>query len=348
MPSPNVPIMYEHREWADTEVSTGRQLTVSAITLGLTVLVTVIVWFVSDASTRAWSSSGWMETGVLACMAAPIAMLFAWREIDLSLLGTSAVGALVAVEVDSIPAALATGFAVGAAIGAVIGVIRWLVAAPSAVVSLLAGWTVQQLSNDQIGTRGGQVSGRVTSGPALLVALVVVAAAVGVWFLHPRRSGMRSGHPHPSVIVGFALSGAAGTVGGVLLAKYLQYGQIGVGSAFSVLAVATIGVAGLLFGAGWYAPILATIAAPVLVALQLAFVSSDRSLFQKELLVGALALIGLVIAWGFHRLSEDEAPSPLPRHGWEPAIQPQPSPPWGSDEVPAPPPPSRTAQTDHR
>jgi ribose/xylose/arabinose/galactoside ABC-type transport system permease subunit len=298
---------------------------------------------------------------VLAALAAPMALLFAWGEVDLSALGMFPFAGYIYAEVggDTVVVGLLVAVAAGLAIGAAIGLLRWLTRVPSAVLSLAVGFVLQAVTLKQLDSgimrliEDGVVEG---SGLPALVAIgftsLTIAAAVA--FRRPAGDevGTAAGPRGGEVVVGFALSGAAAGAYGALNAGMLRVvAPTGLALLLTVLCAVAIG--GVVHGNRVVGPLAAAVGAGAAQLLTAATVLRAWAASDQQLLVAAVLGVCLLVSHGLHRLIGDHpgvrpvgaAPpaaggttpgrpgtGPVTGHGPAPLAPPAP---------PPPPPPSR-------
>lgn len=292
---------------------------------------------------------------ILAALAGPVALLFAWGEVDLSALGMLPFAGYVYTEVggDGVVVGLLAAVAAGLAIGAAVGLLRWLTRAPSAVLSLAVGFilqaaTVKHLDGGQVrAVEEGVVDG---SGLPALAAIGFISLTVAVAVAFGRPAGPDVGtaaRPRGGqVVVGFAMSGAAAGAYGALNAGMVRaVAPNGLLLLLSVLCAVAIG--GVARGNRLVGPLAAAAGAGAVQLLAISGVLRGWEPGDQQLLVASVLGACLLVSHGLDRLLGDPLaaqaglPAPPPAAAWAPPVGAPPSP-WPTPDTPppAPPPPS--------
>lgn len=316
----------------------------SALTMGIGLLVAVVLFVNGDGPGEYFGRSAFQSTvAALAMLAAPIALLVAWDEIDLSMIGTVALGTALYAEMgdDGAAGALAAASAAGVAIGAAVGAVRWLTGAHPALVSLAAGVLVTGIAfevGDDDGFSGAPA--RPIDGQGLpmgLMVVVVLLATVLAVVLARDPADVRAAAPHPRVVLGFALTGLAGCLYGAVLAGIFAFAAPGQVSIEVFIVFTTVAVAGVVRASGLIAPLLAVPAAAIVTVLSDSVSFNGWSRGEHELVLGGVFLVTLVVGQGLARLlGSGSTPAGAPAPG--PAPTPMPAAlAWGAP--PGPPPP---------
>jgi ribose/xylose/arabinose/galactoside ABC-type transport system permease subunit len=295
---------------ADEGLSLGH-LVGPAVTLGLGWIVALVVYFgAGDVPSSYLGDSVVPFALTLAALAAPVALLLAWGEVDLSAFGMLPFAGYVYAEVSDsgVLLGLVAAGAAGLLIGAVVGVVRWATRAPSAVVSLGAGFVLQAVAFTLLGDESplrtlveGHVSG---SGLPLLAALGFTAVTVAVAVALRGRGGHEpAGGPRgPEVVVGFGLSGAAAATYGALVAGMTGAVTLTDGSSLLLTLFAAVAVGGVVRGNRIVGPITAALGA---IAVQLILSGGalrEWDFGDRNLAIAALLALCLVLAHALARL----------------------------------------------
>lgn len=281
---------------------------------------------------------------VLAALAAPVALLFAWGEMDLSALGMLPFAGYIYAEVggDGVVVGLLAATAAGVAIGGVLGLVRWLTRAPSAALSLGVGFVLQAVTLKLVGTPGMRLEDGIVDGSGLpaLAAIgfmsLTVGAAVTFRSLRPAGGevGSAAGPLGVEVVVGFALSGAAAGAYGALNAGMLRT-VVPNGLSLLLLVLCAVAVGGVVRGNRLVGPLAAVAAAGAVQLLAVSVTLRAWEASDQQLLLASVLGVGLLISHGLARLigiQRDTGPvvaAPPPPTAWGPP----------ADAAPAPPPP---------
>jgi ribose/xylose/arabinose/galactoside ABC-type transport system permease subunit len=332
----------------------------SVVTLALGLVVALGLLATSDLPGDYYTSTP-LQISVfsLIVLAAPLALLVAWGEFDLSVAGAAALGATVASGVaDGPDGAVAGGVLVAALVGAlaggVLGLVRWLTRAHPALLSFGAGtlltgialWSGPGMQGDRMAVLDG-------SGLPILLAVFVVGAAAALAATLRADDGAGTGlgatsSPGPRVIVGFALSGLGAAVAGSLFAARAGYVQPGQTSYLLVLGFTAVAVAGVVRGGGIVAPLVAIPGAVIATLLSDSAPINGWSSGERDVILGAMIVVTVALAWGLQRVLARPATT-FPTPGPFPAAFPPgsatvwaaPQPPGSQPPAarPAPPPP---------
>jgi ribose transport system permease protein len=257
---------------------------------------------------------------LLVAIAAPVALLFAWGEVDLSAFGALPFAGYVYSEASDAGVAPGVLAAVGAGlvIGLCLGLVRWATRAPSAVVTFAAGMVLHAVAFKQIGFEGTRLIDEAIargSGLPFLAAVVFTASAVAAAVLFWRRAGVGGGDGEagspvgPAIIVGYGLSGAAVAAYGALVAGMDRAVVPTDGSMVLLLVLCGVAIGGVVRGNLLIAPITAALGA---LAAQLLFhtaLARAWESFDARLLVAIVLLACLLLAHALHRAL---APRPAP------------------------------------
>jgi len=245
---------------------------------------------------------------ILAALAVPVALLFAWGEVDLSAFGTVPFAAWVYTEVgDSgvvvglVAAAVACG-----AVGLCLGLVRWATRAPAAFVSLAAGFMLQAVAFKQIGVQGavrledGIIDG---SGLPVLAGLGFTALTVAAALTLRRPAVDVPGAPSwgPGVVAGFGLSGAAAGTYGAMTVGLTGAAVAADGSNVLLLLFCAVAIGGVVRGNRLVGPIAAVLGALATQLLLDAGMIRGWEFFDTRLLIAILLTVCLLIAHGLHR-----------------------------------------------
>jgi ribose/xylose/arabinose/galactoside ABC-type transport system permease subunit len=281
------------------------------VTLGLGWIVALFVYFTASNLPSGYLGDSVVPFAmILAALAAPVALLLAWGEVDLSAFGMLPFAGYVYAEVSDsgVLLGLMAAASAGLLIGAVVGVLRWSTRAPSAVVSLGAGFVLQAVGFTLIGDESplrtleeGHVSG---SGLPVLAALGFTGVTVAVAVALKGRGGREpAGGPRgPEVIVGFGLSGAAAATYGALVAAMTAAVTITDGSTVLLTLFCAIAIGGVVRGNRIIGPITAALGA---IAVQLILSGSalrNWDFGDRNLTIAALLAVCLLIAHALARL----------------------------------------------
>jgi ribose/xylose/arabinose/galactoside ABC-type transport system permease subunit len=289
---------------------------------------------------------------ILAALAAPVALLFAWGELDLSAFGMLPFAGYVYAEVggDTVVVGLLAAAAAGLAIGAAIGLLRWLTRVPSAVLSLAVGFVLQAVMLKQLDSgnvhavEDGWVDG---SGLPALVAIgftsLTVAAAVA--FRRPAgvEVGTAAGPRGGEVVVGFALSGAAAGAAGALNAGIVR-AVVPTGQVVLLTVLAAVAIGGVVRGNRLVGPLAAAVAAGAAQLLADSAVLRAWQSGDRQLLVASVLGVCLLVSHGLHRLIGYRPGVPpagaAPPAAWGPPMGDPAAAPWPAVGAPpaAPPP----------
>jgi ribose/xylose/arabinose/galactoside ABC-type transport system permease subunit len=322
----------------------------SAVTLALGCVVALAMHLSAGDVPERYLGDNVLPFGLaLAALAAPVALLVSWGEVDLTSFGMFPFAGYVYSELgDSgvLIGLLAAGMA-GLAVGATIGVLRWLTRAPSAVLTLGAAFVLQAVTFELVGgpdmrpLDDGVVDGW---GLSLVAALMFTALSAGVAIGLGRAAGdgdgdgrgdgggRPTGGPRPEVIVGFGLSGAAAATYGALAAAMTQVVSIGGSDNLLLMVFCAVAIAGAVRGNTLVAPIAAAIGA---LATQLLIASSILKGWEpssQQLMVASVLVACLLIAHALHRVL-GARPRAIPTASPAP-----PPPPLGAAVGSAPPP----------
>lgn len=305
------------------------------------------------------------EIAALAIIAATVAALASWGEIDLSFIGMFAVGAHVYVEVSESNTALgllAAG-AVGLFVGAVVGLLRWGTQAPSPHLTLGVGlfalFAVQAVQGN-VGRPFLDTERIEGSVVPLAVAVVMVGVSVGVALLGkapPADDGRGGGAPSfgkpgragPEVVAGLAVSGLGGALAGALVAARTGGVAAMPGGLPSItlvlLVIAALAFAGVRWGSWLVAPLAAAVASVPVTLITFGADLHGLDPAEGYLIIAGVAVVCLVASYGLHRIlsSTSSRPTvPPPGGQWAPAGSsgqaPAPAGPAGQPLVPPAPP----------
>jgi ribose/xylose/arabinose/galactoside ABC-type transport system permease subunit len=298
------PAHAQHGPPADPPITST--LVGSAVTLVLGAVVAVVMLGLADVPSGYFSNEFVrLLAAALAAAAAPVALLVAWDEIDLSSIGTVALGGYVYAEVtdDSVVPGLVLAALVGLAVGAAVGLFRWLSGAHSALVSLgAAALTTGLVFQLGPGPTGQPITGGRLEGAelAILTMLAVTGLAVGLAFLFrdtgTASPGSPAGAAGPRVVPAFALSGLAGSAFGAFMAGSQGFFGYGTNSTILVLVFTAVAVGGVVRGSGPVAPPVAALGAIVVVLIQDATRFNNWSVGSDQLALGGLFLVCLLVA----------------------------------------------------
>jgi hypothetical protein len=355
-------------------------LVVSAVTLVLGWGVAGVLYVAGSGDFGdEWFTERYLPFAALVVLtAAPVGLLVAWGELDLSMFGTMSLGAYLYLELELdgvvvgiLPAALA-----GVAVGLAIGIVRWLTRTPSALLTLGAGLLLQVVVF-KLATSGDSIRGDVANVDGwalpLTIAVVVTVLAVLVGVLRetlgwaggngapgagsavPGWTGAAGGSgPGPGVLAGFAVSGLGAGVAGAVTAglggesQLRSVLEVGPASGFTML-LAAVAIGGVVRGAGPVAPVAAAAGAFAAFLIRDTAFRNDWEFQDAELLLTIVLVAGFVIAHGLHRalggLDRPRAPTlaapwPTPSGGPVPPGQP---PPPGHPAPPGSPTPGQPA-----
>ena len=267
---------------------------------------------------------------LLAALAAPLALLLSWGELDLSALGMLPFAGYIYTEASgggSVAAGLLAATAAGVAIGAAVGLARWLTRAPSAVLSLVVGFVLQAVTLKQLDAgamrvvEDGVVDG---SGLPALAAIgcvaltVTVAAAVALGRPAGDDVGTAGGPPGAAVVAGFAISGAAAGAYGALSAGMVR-AVVPNGLVVLLTVLCAVAIGGVVRGNHLIGPLAAAAGAGAAQLLAVSAVLRAWELGDQQLLVASMLAACLLVAHGLDRLlrltltAHPPATSPLPQ-----------------------------------
>jgi ribose/xylose/arabinose/galactoside ABC-type transport system permease subunit len=314
-----------------------------AVTLGLGWVVTLGLLLTSDRP------EGYLDRALpfaltLVALAVPVAVLFSWGEIDLSVLGTPLLAGYLYIEVGdgSVVLGLLVAGLVGLLLGILVGLARWLTRAPSAVLSLAIAAVAQGLALRALETpEAVRSSGSRVEGSALpfLAALGVtgLAVLVAVIVRRPASGGGDDRGPGPEVILGFGLSGLAAGVFGALFAGMTLLATPGVGTNTVLVLFTAVAMAGVVRGSGIVAPLAAVLGAVG------AFLLTDVPRMRQwdpgdgNLLLAAVFTVLLLVGHGLHRVLAGNGAGVGPAAGAGQPVTAS-SPPWAFPAPPGTPP----------
>jgi ribose/xylose/arabinose/galactoside ABC-type transport system permease subunit len=292
----------------------------SAVTLVLGAVVAVVLLGLADVPSDYFSSDFLrVSTLALAAAAAPVALLVAWGEIDLSSLGTVAVGGHIYAELseDGVVPALVVAAVVGVAVGLAVGGARWLSGAHSALVSLAAaavtaGVVLMLSSSPGPSLAGGRIDG---VGLPILVMVATTGLAVGLAILFSTvgavpSAGSPAGAAGSRVVPAFALSGMAASCFGALMAGSQGANSFGYGADVRVLVLVftAVAVGGVVRGSGPVAPLAAALGALVVVLIQDATLFHNWDLGSDQVALGGLLVVCLLVANVLRRILTPSRP----------------------------------------
>ncbi len=180
--------------------------------------------------------------------------------------------------------------------------------------------------------------------PILLAAFVVGAAAALATTLRsndgPGAALGAASSPGPRVIVGFALSGLGAAATGSLFAARAGFVQPGQTSFLLVLGFTAVAVAGVVRGSGIVAPLVAIPGAVIATLLADSASIHGWNSGERDVILGAVFVVTVAIAWGLHRVLAPPATS-FPTAGPLPgAFPPGPGTVWAAPQRPGPQPPA--------
>jgi len=291
----------------------------SAVTLVLGAVVAVVLLGLADVPSDYFSSDFLrVSTLALAAAAAPVALLVAWGEIDLSSLGTVAVGGHIYVELseDGVVPGLVVAAVVGVAVGLAIGLVRWLSGAHAALVSLAAAavtaGVVLMLNSSGPSLAGGRIDG---IGLPIVVMVATTGLAVGLAILFSTvgsapAAGSPAGAAGSRVVPAFALSGMAASCFGALMAGTQGAYGFGYGADVRVLVLVftAVAVGGVVRGSGPVAPLVAALGALVVVLIQDATLFHNWDLGSDQVALGGLFAVCLLVANVLRRILTPSRP----------------------------------------
>jgi ribose/xylose/arabinose/galactoside ABC-type transport system permease subunit len=275
----------------------------------------------------------------------PVALLFSWGEIDLSVLGTPFLAGYLYIEVGdgSVALGLLVAGLVCLLFGVLVGLARWLTRAPSAVLSLAAGAIAQALAlrtletSGSVGSAGSRVDG---SALPFLAALGVTGVAVllAVIVRRPAPEGGDDRGPGPEVIAGFGLSGLAAGIFGAIFTGLTMVASPGIGTNMVLVLFTAVAMAGVVRGSGIVAPLAAVLGTVG------AFLLTDGSRMRNwdvgdaNLLLAAVFAVLLLVGHGLYRALAGIGAGVGPAAGPGPPVTAS-SPPWAFPPHPGTPPP---------
>jgi hypothetical protein len=290
----------------------------AAVTLPIGwILALILNLSIDDRPDRYLADQFAPNVGLILLLTAPVALLMAWGEIDLSALGLIPLGGALYIEAggETVAGGLFVAGVVGLGFGLALGVARWLSRAPSALLSLGAGYIAVGVAF-RLSEKGTPVEATITgSGLVIALALMVLVATVALALLvaslepSPDQTTAATTAPGWRVIPGFALSGLAGGLTGAAtiegMGSYEHF--LGTNALLSLfLAIAVAGVA--VRGNSVVAPLAVAVAVPAVVLIR------DTEFYEWRvgndyLVLGGLIVGGAIVAHTIHRLL---APSTTP------------------------------------
>jgi ribose/xylose/arabinose/galactoside ABC-type transport system permease subunit len=246
---------------------------------------------------------------LLVPLVVPIALLVGWGELDLSFIGTiSLAGYLYAVLTDDTSSIVALAIAALATtlVGLVVGAARFVLQAPSGLVSAGFGAALAAIVTRLAGFQGQGAEPSSELEVAVLAGLaavgVTVVAVVLVLLVRSRGADVNRTVrelPGPEVVIGYGLSGLGAGLAGGLVAALTLFFVPEQGPSFLLFVLAAVAIAGVTRGSGIVAP-LAGAAAAVIVGLIRSSVSPSNPNVGVALAV--LLVVTLVIGYGINRL----------------------------------------------
>jgi ribose/xylose/arabinose/galactoside ABC-type transport system permease subunit len=293
----------------------------SAVTLVLGGVVALVMYFSTpDLPGDFLGDSVIPSAMLLVAIAAPVALLVAWGEVDLSAIGVLPFAAWIYSEVADagvVPGLAAAGAAC-CVIGLCIGLVRWATRAPSAVVSLGAGFLLQAVAVQQIGVQGptvledGFIDGSglpVLAGLAFTTLALAAAVALQRAGLGPDRGAAVEPSPGPRVVAGFGLSAAAaGTYGAMTVGITRAVVPTG-GSDVLLLVFCAVAIGGVVRGNRLVGPVAAALGAVATQLMVSSGVIRNWDLFDTRIVVAVILILCLLLAHGLNRLL---TPNPWP------------------------------------
>ena len=286
---------------------------------------------------------------LVAALAAPLALLLAWGEVDLSALGMLPFAGHIYAEAGggNVAVGVLAATAAGLAIGAAVGLARWLTRVPSAVLSLAVGFVLQAFAQRFLDSGAVRaIHDGFVDDPGLpaLVALGYVGVTVAVAVMLGRPSGgagcvgvgTAAGSPGGRVVVGFAVSGAAaGAVGALNTGMVRAVSANGLALLLTVLCAVAIG--GVVRGNWLVGPLAAAAGAGAAELLAVSAVVRPWRNTSEQLLVASVLGACLLVSHGLNRLvvtgrqmgavPPPPAAWPPPPGAWDPRVgAPAPSP----------------------
>ena len=292
---------------------TAQHVVPPVVTLVLGWIVALGFYFsASDVPTEFLGDSVLPAALLLVAIAGPVALLFAWGEVDLSAFGALPFAGWVYAETSDAGAVVGLVAAAGAclAIGLGLGFLRWATRAPSAVVTLTTGFVLQAVAFKQIGLGGSE---RIEEGIArgsgvpflaafVFTALTVVAAVLLGRPAADARNGEVARPWGPGIIVGYGLSGAAVGTYGAVVAGLDRIVVPSDGSLVLLLVFGAVAIGGVARGNHLIGPIAAVIGA---LATQLLFHTGlvrNWGSFDTRLLLASLLGVCLLLSHTLHRV----------------------------------------------
>jgi ABC-type uncharacterized transport system permease subunit len=283
-------------------------LVAPAVTLALGWIVAVAVYFSAGDVPDGLLGDRVVPLGlILAAVAAPVALLVAWGEVDLSAFGVFPFAGYVYAELSDsgVLVGLLAAAGAGLAIGAGIGLVRWVTRAPSALASLAAAFVLQAVTLESVGRPDMRVleEGFVDGwGIPLLAALgftSLTAAAAAALGRDP--GGRVAGVPGPEVIAGFGLSGAAAATYGALATGMSQVVDLSGGTTVLLAVFCAVAIGGVVRGNRLVGPIAAAIGALAAQLLIAGALVRGWEQSGRQLLVACVLAACLLVSHTLHR-----------------------------------------------
>lgn len=278
------------------------QVLISALTVGLTGAVGVVLYFTGDGSWRMVTDFWFPTACTLAAGAAPLALIYARGEVDLSGFGIAAIGGYAFAEMSNLPTALTLTVVVGALIGATSGLLRWATLAPSALLTLGTGFVASYMAGQLTGERGVPVEVTIRGSAVPFGAAVVLVAGAVVWNLVDRPTPARAHEPTALLIGLYALSGGATAVYGGLGAGRIGFVTSAGPQSALLFLVAAVAVGGVVAGSPWFAPALGALGGFAVALVAFGATLQGWEVSTQLIVLAVSLLVSIMISHGLRRL----------------------------------------------
>lgn len=247
----------------------------------------------------------WVPFSALAGFAAPLAVLVAWGEFDLSSIGMIGLGSYAYAEIandDRTLLAAIAAIALCTVLGAVVGAMRFLTHAHSVLISIALGLLLQGVVLEVASLRGISVGGGINNLLLFVLALAIVAAATGLVTQSPTRTDTSGTMPEPLVIAAFALAGLGAGFYAVTMTSHNGFASPAqdIGGFVLLLGFAAVAVGGVGPGARMAAPPLAALGALVVTVISMSGVYHDWAGWRL-IVIGAVFVVSVVIGGTIRR-----------------------------------------------